>query len=219
MTDSLTAEQLRLIGDTKGFMPDDEGMALHRAAQSAARSGGGPLLEIGTYCGRSAQYLGHAARPHGAVVFSVDHHRGSEENQAGWEHHDRSLVDGETGRMDTLPLARRALERSGLEDTVVLVVGPSVAVADAWTTPLSLLFIDGGHGAEIAWADYRSWTPKVAEGGLLAIHDVFADPADGGRPPYEIFCAAVESGWFVEEPGLSCGSLRVLRCVSAGRPA
>jgi hypothetical protein len=206
---------LELARSLKGFMPDDEGLALHRVGRVAARSGLGPLLEVGTYCGKSAVYLGLAAQEAGATVFSVDHHRGSEENQAGWEHHDPTLVDPATGRMDTLPTARRSLERAGLEETVVLVVGLSTVVAAAWSSPLSLLFIDGGHGAEVEWADYRSWSPKVAPGGLLAIHDVFPDPADGGRPPYEIYCAALSDGRFREEPGLSCGSLRVLRAAGA----
>ena len=211
----MTPDQLELVRATKGFMPDDEGAALHAAAQLAASSGLGPLLEVGTYCGKSALYLGLAAREAGAVVFSVDHHRGSEENQAGWEHHDPTVVDAESGRMDTLPLARRAVEGAGLEESVVLVVGPSTVVAGAWAAALSFLFIDGGHGHDVAWADYEAWTPKVAPGGLLAIHDVFPDPADGGRPPYEIFCAATESGRFVEEPELGCGSLRVLRRVES----
>ena len=211
----MTPDQLALVRAVKGFMPEDEGLALHEAAREAAGLGIGPLLEVGTYCGKSALYLGYAAAEAGAVVFSVDHHRGSEENQAGWEHHDATLVDPATGRMDTLPLARQAVERAGLEGSVVLIVGPSVAVAQSWGTPLSLLFVDGGHGHDVAWADYRAWTPKVAPDGLLAIHDVFPDPADGGRPPYEIFCAALESGGFREERGLSCGSLRVLRRVSA----
>ncbi len=213
----LTPDQLELVRATRGFMPEDEGEALHRAAVLAARSALGPLLEVGTYCGKSALYLGFGAGPAGATVFSVDHHRGSEENQAGWEHHDASLVDAETGRMDTLPLARRALERAGLESTVVLVVGPSTVVAAAWAAPLALLFIDGGHGSDVAWDDYRAWVPKVAPGGMLAIHDVFPDPADGGRPPYEIFCAALRSGDFVEAPELSCGSLRVLRSARLSR--
>jgi predicted O-methyltransferase YrrM len=202
----------------KGFMPDDEGLALYRAGLTAARSAIGPLLEVGTYCGKSAVYLGAAAREAGAVLLTVDHHRGSEENQAGWEHHDPTVVDPRTGRMDTLPWARRTLEEAGLESEVILLVGPSTAVAAVWTTPLGFLFIDGGHGPEVAWADYHAWTPKVAPGGYLAIHDVFPDPADGGRPPYELYCAATTSGW-IEEDRLNCGSLRVLRRPGAGATA
>lgn len=195
----------------KGFMPDDEGLALHRAGVIAGQTGLGPLLEVGTYCGKSAVYLGGAARDAGTVLLTVDHHRGSEENQAGWEHHDPTVVDRRTGRMDTLPWARRAVEDAGLEDRVILVVGPSTVVAASWRTPLAFLFIDGGHGDEVAWADYRAWTPKVAPGGYLAIHDVFPDPADGGRPPYELYCDALASGNWVEETELGRGSLRVLR--------
>ena len=197
--------------DVKGFMPEDEGLALHRAGLTAARSGAGPLLEVGTYCGKSAVYLGAAARQAGTVLVTVDHHRGSEENQSGWEHHDRSVVDPRTGRMDTLPWARRAVEEAGLEEHVVLVVGASTTVATVWKTPLALLFIDGGHGDAVAWADYHAWTPKVAPGGYLAIHDVFPDPEQGGRPPYELYCAALASGMWIEEDCLGCGSLRVLR--------
>ena len=192
-------------------MPDDEGMALHRAGLQAAGSGLGPILEVGTYCGKSTVYLGAAARDGGSVVFTVDHHRGSEENQAGWEHHDSSVVDAVTGRMDTLPFARRTVEAAGLEDHVVLVVGRSETVARSWEGPLGMLFIDGGHGEDVAWADFRSWSPKVATGGLMAIHDVFPDPSDGGRPPYEIYRAALESGEWVEVGEFGCGSLRVLR--------
>jgi predicted O-methyltransferase YrrM len=191
----------------KGFMPPDEGVALYETGRKAAADGA--LLEIGTYCGKSAIYLGTAAREHDSVLFTIDHHRGSEENQAGWEHHDRSLVDPETGKMDTLPVFRRTIHDAGLEGTVVAVVGESATVARWWQTPLALLFIDGGHGSEPAHRDYEAWAPKVQPGGLLAIHDVFADPADGGRPPYEIYCRALESGAFREERAV--GSLRVLR--------
>jgi predicted O-methyltransferase YrrM len=198
----------------KGFMPDDEGVALFGAGVRAAASGLGPLLEVGAYCGKSSIYLGAAARHCSTVVFSVDHHRGSEENQAGWEHHDPSLVDPDSGRMDTLPIWRRTLAEASLEQHVVAVVGDSPTVAAHWRTPLSLVFIDGGHGEEPAWADYRGWVPHVAEGGLLAIHDVFPDPADGGRPPFELWSQAVASGAFVPES--TCGSLRVARRVADG---
>ena len=211
----MDAATLAVARRAKGFMPDDEGLALHRVAARAASSGIGPLLEIGTYCGKSAVYLGSAARPAGATVFSIDHHRGSEEIQAGWEHHDPEVVDAATGRMDTLPWARRTLEAADLEETVILVVGPSVGVAAAWATPLALLFIDGGHGRDDAWADYRSWAPKVAAAGWLAIHDVFADPAAGGRSPYELYLDAVSSGGWQEDVDAGCRSLRVLQRLPA----
>lgn len=194
-------------------MPPDEGDALYDAACEAARAVPGlAFLEVGSYCGRSTVWLGSAARESGTVVFAVDHHYGSEENQPGWEWHDTSLVDPETGRLDTLPHFRRTIRRAGLDDVVIAVVGESPIVARAWRTPLAFLFIDGGHGVEPARLDYELWTPHVAPGGTLAIHDVFPDPADGGRPPYEeIYRPAIESGHFVEVSAV--GSLRVLRRV------
>ena len=192
----------------KGFMPEDEGELLHRWARE--RLPHGPALEVGTYCGKSATWLGAAAREVGGTVFTVDHHRGSEENQAGWEHHDDSLVDHELGVMDTLPTFRRTIRDAGLEEQVVAVVGRSETVGRWWRTPLALLFIDGGHGVEPARADFRTWPRWVMAGGVLAVHDVFPDPADGGRPPYEdIYLPALASGAFAEVDAV--GSMRVLR--------
>jgi len=196
---------------TKGFMPEDEGDALHAAALAAGTSAPDlPWVEVGSYCGRSTIWLGDAACATGATLFAVDHHRGSEENQSGWEHHDPAVVDERIGKMDTLPYFRRAIHDAGLEEYVVVVVGRSPTVARSWSTPLAFLFIDGGHGLEPARADYDGWSPHVTIGGTLAIHDVFPDPADGGRPPYElIYRPAIESGRF-QEVGVT-GSLRVLR--------
>jgi predicted O-methyltransferase YrrM len=194
----------------KGFMPHDEGDALYAAAVDAGRAVDGPMVEIGSYCGRSTVWLGAAARACATVLFAVDHHRGSEENQAGWEHHDPSVVDPRTGRMDTLPMFRATIHDAGLEDVVIAVIGQSPTVARHWTTPLSLVFIDGGHGQEPARLDYEGWSRHVAVGGTLAIHDVFADPADGGRPPYEqIYLPALRGGEFAEIG--ATGSLRLLR--------
>ena len=194
-------------------MPADEGDALYEAAVAAgAQCPGLAFLEVGSYCGRSTVWLGAAAQECSTVVFAVDHHRGSEENQAGWEHHDPTVIDPRIGRMDTLPIFRAAIYDAGVKDFVVAVVGQSPAVARCWGTPLAFLFIDGGHGVEPARADYQGWTPHVAVGGTLAIHDVFADPADGGRAPYEqIFLPAISSGRF--ELQSATGSLHVLRCV------
>jgi len=196
-----------------GFMPADEGLALHDAA--AAHLGTGVGVEIGSYCGKSTIYLGAAARATGGRIVTVDHHRGSEEHQPGWEYHDPQLVDPQVGRLDTLGEFRRTIAGAGLEDEVIAIVGGSAATAAFWRTPLELLFIDGGHSAAAAAADYEGWAPWIRPGGALVIHDVFPDPADGGRPPYEIYCRALDSGQFAEIS--ATGSLRVLRRTS-GEP-
>src|SRR5690349_8742337 len=187
-------------------MPLDEGEFLYRTA--LAHLGSGPALEIGTYCGKSGIYLGAAARETGSTVFTLDHHRGSEENQAGWEHHDTSVVDEEFGLMDTLPTFRKTIARAGLEEEVIAVVGRSTTVARYWRTPLALLFIDGGHSEEPAQADYSGFAHHVQPGGVLVIHDVFERPEDGGQAPFHVWKRAVDSGDFV--PGETVGSMRVL---------
>lgn len=184
----------RLAEGVKGFLTHEEGEALFAAAVNAR--GAGPLLEIGSYCGKSAVYLGSAARRLGVPLFTVDHHRGSEEIQPGWADHDPETWDAEAGAMETLPFLRRTLRKADLEEHVIPIVGRSATVARWWRTPLRFLFIDGGHGAQTAWGDYRGWAAHLAPGGVLAIHDVFPDPKDGGRPPFEIWEAAEASGLF-----------------------
>jgi predicted O-methyltransferase YrrM len=198
---------VRAVADrAKGFLPDDEADALYDAAWAMAPRG--PILEVGTYCGKSATFLGTAAKANGGIVFTLDHHHGSEENQAGWEWHDTDLVDAATGVIDTLPFFRRTMRDAGLEEAVVAIVGQSRPVADAWSTPLAMLFIDGGHGVEHCINDYEGWARHVEPGGVLAIHDVFVDPAAGGLAPYEhIYLPATRDG-FTEIRQV--GSLRVL---------
>ena len=195
----------RLVGATKGFMPADEGLALHAAA--CRYLGTGVAVEIGTYCGKSTVYLGHAATVTGGHVVTVDHHRGSEEHQVGWEYHDAALADA-GGRLDTLPELRRTLAAAALEGVVTPVVGRSADVARWWRHPISLLFIDGGHTETAARADLDGWAPWVRPGGALVIHDVFPDPADGGRAPYLIYREALDARGFAE--AAVTGSLRVL---------
>ena len=206
----MDSDQLKVAEAVKGFLPKNEAAALYDAAIAVEVDG--PFLEVGSYCGKSSVYLGYAAQSIGRVLYALDHHRGSEENQAGWEHHDSELIDKQKGVMDTLPYFRDAIFAAGLEHVVIALVGHSGVIARNWTTPLSFLFIDGGHGEEPAKADFNGWVPKVKEGGILAIHDVFPNPNDGGRPPYEqIYLPAIESGnW--NEVHVE-GSLRILKRV------
>ncbi|TXS42514.1 class I SAM-dependent methyltransferase [Streptomyces sp. OR43] len=206
-------EILAAFQAAKGFMPVVEGLALYAAATEAAALGL-PLLEVGTYCGRSTLLLADAARAAGVTALTVDHHRGSEEQQPGWEYHDPTVVDPEVGRMDTLPTFRRTLHAAGLEDHVVALVGRSPQVAAVWGGPVGLVFIDGGHTDEHANGDYEGWAPHVAEGGLLVIHDVFPDPAHGGQAPYRVYLRALASGAFTEISVTD--SLRVLRRTGTG---
>ena len=197
----------------KGFMDDDEATRLYEIAREAARRG--PCLEIGSYCGRSAAYLGTACREAGGVLFSIDHHRGSEEQQPGGEYYDPELLDPETGRIDTFPLFRKAIQELSLEDTIVPIVARSEVAARFWRTPLSLIFIDGGHTYEAAFTDYNGWISNLLPGGYLLIHDIFFDPSKGGQAPRCIYQLALSSGLFLELPMVS--TMGILRRVPTGR--
>jgi predicted O-methyltransferase YrrM len=190
-------------------MPDDEGVALYDAAVAACRAARAPwIVEVGAWCGKSTVYLGAAAEACGGIVLSVDHHHGSEELQEGWDDFDPELVDPHDGRINTLPTWQRTIADAGLEACVVGLVGDSVTVARHVRQGITFCFIDGGHGHDVAWADYRAWVPLIDEASTLAIHDVFEDPRDGGRPPYLLYRDALSSG-FTEVT--ATGSLRVLR--------
>lgn len=199
---------------TKGFMPGEEGDALFDAACAGGTAPPGHVfVEVGSYCGRSTVWLGAAARIAGTTLFAVDHHGGSEENQVGWEWHDPTLIDDTTKRINTLPFFEHTIASCGLNDAVQAIVGDSSSVASTWSKPIAFLFIDGGHGTDIARSDYEAWTPHVVVGGRLAIHDVFSDPKIGGQAPYEqIYVPAVSSGKFVEIS--ATGSLRILQRTS-----
>lgn len=185
---------LEVARSCKGYLDEAEGLRLYELAREYGRLG--PMLEIGSYCGKSSVYLGAGAQAAGSQLICVDHHRGSEEHQPGEEYHDPSLFDADIGRMDTLRELRRTLARAGLEDVCVPLVTQSTTAAKLWSTPLALVFIDGGHSFATAFSDYDSWHGKIMPGGVLAIHDLFPDPATGGQAPIEIYRKGLASGLF-----------------------
>lgn len=198
------------IDTVKGFLSLAEGEALYAAARGCAHLG--PALEIGSYCGKSTVCLGSGCQRGGTVLFAVDHHHGSEEHQPGEEYHDPQLYDPLAGSMDSFREFRRTLQRAGLEDTVVPIVAPTRVAARQWGTRLSLVFIDGGHSMEAALNDYRAWSTHLVPGGILAIHDIFEDPAAGGQAPYTIYRMAIASGLYEELPRVeTLGLLRRLQ--------
>ena len=202
----MDAELHRIARACKGFLEDEEGLRLYELARDHAELG--PALEIGSYCGKSTVYLGAGVQEVGGRLITVDHHRGNEEQQPGWEYHDPELVDPAVGAMDSLPFLRRTLRAAGLEEVTIVIVGRSVDVAPLIATPLGMVFIDGGHTFAAAEADYEAWAPKVTAGGILAVHDLFDDPADGGQAPITIYRRAIASGRFDElERTLTLGVL------------
>lgn len=178
----------------KGFLAPDEAQALYAYALQACA--GGPILEIGSYCGKSTIYLGLACQEKGSSLFALDHHRGSEEHQLGEIFHDPELYDSDAKVMDSFREFRRNIRAAGLEEVVVPIVAGSAVAARHWCTPLGMVFIDGGHSLEAALTDYRCWSVHVVRGGILAIHDLFADASEGGQAPYAVYRMALASGLF-----------------------
>ena len=194
------------LNSVKGFLDHNEGICLYNHALSSSKKG--PILEIGSYCGKSTIYLATAAKEYNCTVYSVDHHTGSEENQVGWEYHDIELFDEETGKINSFPEFMRNLRKANLLDTVIPIVSDSSLVSRDWKIPLSMIFIDGGHTMEAAFNDFNNWKDKIIKGGILAIHDVFPNPDDGGRPPFEIYRKALSEKNFKEVEAVK--SLRIL---------
>ncbi len=191
----------------KGFLDAEEGERLFELAREASLRG--PVLEIGGYCGKSTLYLGLGCRENRGILYSIDHHRGSEEQQPGQEYFDPDLFDEGEGKIDTFRFFRRAVEQAGLADTVVAIVAPSAVAVRMWSTPLAMIFIDGGHSYPAVFSDYISWTGLLMPGGILAIHDIFLDAGEGGQAPRYIYSLAVASGLYEELPMVK--TLGVLR--------
>ncbi len=178
----------------KGFLADDEAEALYGYCGRVSKLG--PALEVGSYCGKSTIYLGLACQRAGAVLYAVDHHSGSEEHQLGEEYYDADLYDVQRACVDTLPRFRRALSVFKLENAVVPILSSSQLVAKAWATPLSLVFVDGGHSHQQSMHDCTVWAKHVVPGGLLLVHDIFESPEDGGQGPYLGVQAVLATGAF-----------------------
>jgi len=193
----MTLPSKQQLDQIKGFLAEDEGQALYQYALEASKLG--PCLEVGSYCGKSTVYFGKACQANQATLYAVDHHRGSEEHQPGEEYHDNDLYDADIGLMDSFKAFRTTMRNFQLDDTVVPIVASSANASHQWLTKLTMVFIDGGHSEQAAQTDYHSWTPHIMSGGILAIHDVFPNPADGGRAPYNIWKKALDSGEFKEK--------------------
>ncbi|MBF0117341.1 MAG: class I SAM-dependent methyltransferase [Desulfobacterales bacterium] len=189
---------ITLIKTIKGFLDHEEGMKLYEIAKEASKIG--PCLEIGSYCGKSSIYLGTGCSENNGILFSIDHHRGSEEQQPGQEYYDPELFDEREGKINTLGHFRKTLELFQLENTVIPIVSRSKTASQMWETPLSLVFIDGGHTFEAAFTDYDCWAKHIMKNGYLLIHDIFKKPEEGGQAPHEVYNKAIKSGLYTILP-------------------
>ena len=180
--------------DVKGFLSDKEAKKLQELFLKVHHLGS--VLEIGTYCGKSALKFSDIAKDVNGLIYTVDHHTGSEEHQYGEEYHDSELFDERLKKFNTLPEFLNNLKFKKMAKFIIPIIDNSQNASKVFSEKISLLFIDGGHSFETALSDYNAWKDKICTGGLLVIHDVFPNPKDGGRPPYEIYTLARESKEF-----------------------
>ena len=180
--------------DIKGFLSDKEAKKLQELFLKVHHLGS--VLEIGTYCGKSALNFSDVAKDVNGIIYTVDHHTGSEEHQLGEEYHDSELFDERLKKFNTLPEFLNNLKSKKMAKFIIPIIDKSQNASNFFSEKISLLFIDGGHSFETALSDYNAWKDKICADGLLVIHDVFPNPKDGGRPPYEIYTLARESKEF-----------------------
>jgi len=205
----MTEKLSRFIGkhSIRGFLDPQEGLALYELAKEVNRIG--PCLEIGSYCGKSAIYLGEACRESGNTLYAVDHHRGSEEHQPGEEYHDAALYDSRYRCMDSFPEFRRAMQLAELDEFVVPVVCSSQVLLRHWQARLGLVFVDGGHSHESSMHDCLQWSPHISPGAFLAIHDVYQNESEGGQGPRLAMEEVLKSeDWVFVDQVLSLAILR-----------
>ncbi len=183
-------------GDIKGFMDKDEAERLYALALQSSKNG--PALEIGSYCGKSAYIIGSACKENSSILFSIDHHRGSEEQQPFEEYFDKDLFDQKLSRVNTFPFFQETITRTGLENTVVPIIASSNIAGKMWQTPISMLFIDGGHSFKACHEDFLTWACHIKTNGFLIIHDIFKNPEKGGQAPRQVYEIAIESGNYNE---------------------
>ena len=153
--------KLDRFNNIKGFLHPDEGKFLYELSSEECRERF--AVEIGSYCGKSACYIGLACKENDTKLFSIDHHRGSEEQQFGEEYFDEEIYDYEKKRVDTYPLFISNIKKFDLIDTVIPVIDNSVEASKRIVDDLDLVFIDGSHTFESARNDYFSWRGKIKE--------------------------------------------------------
>ena len=185
------------LNTLKGFMPQHEGEALSRWAEKFSSIG--PALEIGTFGGKSSLYMAAGTSKNEQVVFTIDHHSGSEEHQVGEAYFDPDIYDESLGHVNTVPLMQSNLNQFEESRYVVPMIVNANLLAPIWTMSLGLLFIDGSHTEMSAQNDSVNWNKRLLTGGALVIHDIYENPDEGGQAPFLIYQKALEEGFDLYE--------------------
>lgn len=151
------AQIFPMVNAVEGFLRDGQEKWLFK--QARALPDGSNLVEIGSYKGRSTTCLGFGCRGTRKRVFAID------------------TFDGGPNlpRLDSFRQFSANIKRCELSEQVEAIVAASTSVAQTWTRPIHLLFVDGSHNYEDVLADFDSFFPHVVPDGLVAFHDVNSD--------------------------------------------
>ena len=177
----------------KGFLDLNEGIALYEEVKRVSENNF--CVEIGSYCGKSTCFIGQACKENKSKLITIDHHKGSEEQQLGELYFDAEVYDEKLGRVNTLPLLEKNLAKFDLEDVVKPLVMDSISASKIVENNADLIFIDGSHTFESAESDYELWKNKIKKGGTLAIHDIYDSEDEGGQAPNKIFKQSLNEGF------------------------
>ena len=177
----------------KGFLELNEGIALYEEVKRVSKNNF--CVEIGSYCGKSTCFIGQACKENKSKLITIDHHKGSEEQQLGELYFDAEVYDEKLGRVNTLPLLEKNLAKFDLEEVVKPLVMDSISASKIVENNADLIFIDGSHTFESAESDYELWKNKIKKGGTLAIHDVYDSEDEGGQAPNKIFKQSLNEGF------------------------
>ena len=177
----------------KGFLDLNEGIALYEEVKRVSENNF--CVEIGSYCGKSTCFIGQACKENKSKLITIDHHKGSEEQQLGELYFDAEVYDEKLGRVNTLPLLEKNLAKFDLEEVVKPLVMDSISASKIVENNADLIFIDGSHTFESAESDYELWKNKIKKGGTLAIHDIYDSEDEGGQAPNKIFKQSLNEGF------------------------
>ena len=184
---------IKKFDSIKGFLDLNEGIALYEEVKRVSENNF--CVEIGSYCGKSTCFIGQACKENKSKLITIDHHKGSEEQQLGELYFDAEVYDEKLGRVNTLPLLEKNLAKFDLEDVVKPLVMDSISASKIVENNADLIFIDGSHTFESAESDYELWKNKIKKGGTLAIHDVYDSEDEGGQAPNKIFKQSLNEGF------------------------
>jgi len=145
-----------------GMIRHTEGAMLYKWAGELGPNS--TIVEIGCYGGLSTSYIARGCLKNGSRIYSIDPFDADLGKQA-------SLCDAcvPLENKPSRDMVAQRLKESGFGDMVELIEGYSQEVVKSWRRTIHFLWIDGNH--DQAYQDYLDWSPFLAPGARVAIHD------------------------------------------------